>query len=110
MYARNHSPMLLQTGTTTNNVESYHSQLKGKFRKFKTNKALNFKEIIRNCIDLDKYRFSRSKKVEHDFRTKKSFICTVYPPLSKFPFPIQSLIHGQYQEAKKLYADGETGD
>jgi hypothetical protein len=110
MYARNHSPMLLQTGTTTNNVESYHSQLKGKFVKFKTSKALNFKETIRNCIILDKDRFTSSSVAEHDFRTKKTSLCSVYPQLSKFPFPIQSLIFTQYQEARKLYADGETGD
>ncbi len=58
---------------------------------------------------------NRAKSEETSFRTITTPECRDFPPLAKFPYPVQKLIVEQYKEAVKIIANedepaGELSD
>ncbi|KAG0038372.1 hypothetical protein BGZ83_003099, partial [Gryganskiella cystojenkinii] len=93
LWSRQHSPLLLQV-TTTNPLESYHSELKRV-----TSKHYGFIGASIRIAEVDDSRKARSKKAENDFRTKSISLHNVPDDvlrgINRLPFPIQNLIAGE---------------
>ncbi|RHZ76932.1 hypothetical protein Glove_187g66 [Diversispora epigaea] len=90
LWARQYSPLLLQV-TSTNALESYHSELK------KTTSPQH--GLIGTCnkiVALDLKKRSNSDYVAFEFRVKKISATgiddDIFREIHKFPFPIQKLI------------------
>ncbi|POG68934.1 hypothetical protein GLOIN_2v1777773 [Rhizophagus irregularis DAOM 181602=DAOM 197198] len=88
LWARQHSPLLLQV-TSTNVLESYHSELK---------RITSPKHGL--IVALDDKKQTDSERVAYEFRTKKiSFIGVddeILTEIHKFPFPVQQMIIKEY--------------
>jgi hypothetical protein len=114
LWARQHSPLLLQV-TSTNPLESYHSELKrltssshgligmSTFFSFiyLLPSLLNFSSFpilgaVHNIIDIDRKKRSDSERAAFEFRTKKISAYGVdddiIEEIHKFPFPLQQLL------------------
>jgi hypothetical protein len=104
MWARNHSMLLLQT-TTTNNVESYHSELKRQGRKF-VGKDRNFFGVFKRVEQIyEKMRIRREKAL---VKSKKvGAIVKMYPHLAKFPSIVQVMIQREFYLARDMFNNGE---
>ncbi|RGB41263.1 hypothetical protein C1646_810793 [Rhizophagus diaphanus] len=88
--ARQHSPLLLQV-TSTNQLESYHSELKGL-----TSLKYGLIGAVQNIVNIDDKKRSDSERVAFDFHTKKisahGVEGDIIKEIHKFPFPFQHLI------------------
>lgn len=107
-WARNHSTLLLQC-QTTNNVESYHSELKTSYHGSMTNKigvSYGLKGALMAVKAYDESRFATAAKKAFEFRTKKVTLCETYKKLNLFPHPIQQLIVKEYQKAQAEFEEG----
>ncbi|RHZ74083.1 hypothetical protein Glove_227g182 [Diversispora epigaea] len=90
LWARQHSPLLLQV-TTTNPLESYHSELKRL-----TSSSHGLIGAVHNIVDIDCKKRTDSERAAFDFRIKKVSAYGVdndiIGEIHKFPFPIQHLL------------------
>ncbi|PKC57479.1 hypothetical protein RhiirA1_472440 [Rhizophagus irregularis] len=90
LWARQHSPLLLQV-TSTNPLESYHSEIKRL-----TSSKHGLVSAVQNIVNIDLKKRSDSEKVAFDFRTKKisahGVEDDIIEEIHKFPFPLQRLI------------------
>ncbi|PKK56629.1 hypothetical protein RhiirC2_858535 [Rhizophagus irregularis] len=90
LWARQHSPLLLQV-TSTNPLESYHSEIKRL-----TSSKHGLIGAIQNIVNIDLKKCSDSEKVVFDFCTKKisshGVEDDIIEEIHKFPFPFQRLI------------------
>ncbi|CAG8571756.1 15275_t:CDS:2, partial [Cetraspora pellucida] len=90
LWARQHSPLLLQI-TSTNALESYHSELKRT-----TSPQYGLIGACNKIVVLDLKKQSDSDYVAFEFRVKKISAVgvedDVLKKIHKFPFPIQKLI------------------
>ncbi|PKY23585.1 hypothetical protein RhiirB3_437841 [Rhizophagus irregularis] len=90
LWARQHSPLLLQV-TSTNPLESYHSEIKRL-----TSSKHGLVGAVQNIVNIDLKKRSDSEKVAFDFRTKKisahGVEDDIIEEIHKFPFPLQRLI------------------
>ncbi|CAB4383384.1 unnamed protein product [Rhizophagus irregularis] len=90
LWARQHSPLLLQV-TSTNPLESYHSEIKRL-----TSSKHGLVGAVQNIVNIDLKKRSDSEKVAFDFRTKKisahGVEDDIIEEIHKFPFPLQCLI------------------
>ena len=96
MYARQHSPFLLQV-TTTNACEAWH-------RKLKTGAGLSKGQVashsiygmVLNIMDAAKDIHNRAAIVKSHFRNRKLAVCTKqYPEIGQLPVPVQKLLAGE---------------
>ncbi|RHZ83539.1 hypothetical protein Glove_91g5 [Diversispora epigaea] len=90
LWARQHSPLLLQV-TTTNPLESYYSELKRL-----TSSLHGLIGAVHNIVDIDYKKRSDSERVAFDFRTKKVSAYriddNIIEEIHKFPFSLQNLL------------------
>ncbi|PKY51082.1 hypothetical protein RhiirA4_531978 [Rhizophagus irregularis] len=90
LWARQHSPLLLQV-TSTNPLESYYSEIKRL-----TSSKHGLIGAVQNIVNIDLKKRSDSEKVAFDFRTKKisahGVEDDIIEEIHKFPFPFQRLI------------------
>ncbi|RHZ83373.1 hypothetical protein Glove_95g75 [Diversispora epigaea] len=90
LWARQHSPLLLQV-TTTNPLESYHSELKRL-----TSPLHSLIGAVHNVVEIDCKRRSDSERAAFNFRTKKvsayGVDSDIIEEIHKFPFPLQHLL------------------
>ncbi|GBC44021.2 hypothetical protein GLOIN_2v1789013 [Rhizophagus irregularis DAOM 181602=DAOM 197198] len=90
LWARQHSPLLLQV-TSTNPLESYHSELKRL-----TSSSHGLIGAVYNTVDVDFKKISEAERAAFEFRTKKISAYGVYndiiEEIHKFPFPLQHLL------------------
>ncbi|CAG8728866.1 13621_t:CDS:2, partial [Rhizophagus irregularis] len=90
LWARQHSPLLLQV-TSTNPLESYHSELKRK-----TSSLHGLIGAVHNIVAIDCKKQSDSKSAAFDFRVKKVSAYGVekdiIEEIHKFPLPFQHLL------------------
>ncbi|RPB19860.1 hypothetical protein L211DRAFT_586270 [Terfezia boudieri ATCC MYA-4762] len=93
MFARQHSPLLLQV-TTTNACEAWHRKLKTGARLSKGQAASHeIYEMILNIIDAAKDVDNRAAVAKTNFRNRKLTVCTKqYPEIGQLPVPIQKLL------------------
>ena len=105
LWARQHSPFLLQT-TSTNPLESYHSELK---RMISSHHGLI--GACNKIVTLDTKKRSDSEYVAFEFRTKKiSAIGIDYEILDeihKFPYPVQKLVVEEVLAVEKRLEKGK---
>ncbi|PKY48699.1 hypothetical protein RhiirA4_464361 [Rhizophagus irregularis] len=90
LWARQHSPLLLQV-TSTNSLESFHSELK------KTTSSLHgLIGAVHGIVNIDCKKRSEAESASFDFRIKKVSAYGVdddiLEEIQKFPFPFQQLI------------------
>ncbi|PKK73282.1 hypothetical protein RhiirC2_776253 [Rhizophagus irregularis] len=87
LWARQHSPLLLQV-TSTNSLESFHSELK--------KKSSSLHGAVHKIVDIDYKKRSEAESASFDFRIKKVSAYGVdddiLEEIKKFPFPFQQLI------------------
>ncbi|CAB4390823.1 unnamed protein product [Rhizophagus irregularis] len=87
LWARQHSPLLLQV-TSTNSLESFHSELKKKLS--------SLHGAVHKIVDIDYKKRSEAESASFDFRIKKVSAYGVdddiLEEIKKFPFPFQQLI------------------
>jgi len=105
LWARQHSPLLLQV-TSTNALESYHSELK--------RTLTSYYGLIGACdkiVALDLKKRSDSDYVAFEFRVKKISAPDIdddtLKEIHKFPFPIQKLIVGEIFAADNRVEKGK---
>ncbi|CAB4388177.1 unnamed protein product [Rhizophagus irregularis] len=112
LWARQHSPLLLQV-TSTNPLESYHSEIKRltsskhglvQFQNCPIKKTnwtspkpnTGLVGAVQNIVNIDLKKRSDSEKVAFDFRTKKisahGVEDDIIEEIHKFPFPLHRLI------------------
>jgi len=105
LWARQHSPLLLQV-TSTNAVESYHSQLKRE-----TSKVHGLIGACHIIVDVDDKRRRASEKVGFNFRLKKLSVADIdddiLQQLHRFPYPIQMLIANEFAGMTSRIAKGK---
>ncbi|CAB4400369.1 unnamed protein product [Rhizophagus irregularis] len=87
LWARQYSPLLLQV-TSTNSLESFHSELK--------KKSSSLHGAVHKIVDIDYKKRSEAESASFDFRIKKVSAYGVdndiLKEIKKFPFPFQQLI------------------
>ncbi|CAB4432297.1 unnamed protein product [Rhizophagus irregularis] len=90
LWARQHLPLLLQV-TSTNPLESYHSELKRL-----TSSSHGLIGAVHNTVDVDFKKISEAERAAFEFRTKKisaySVDNDIIEEIHKFPFPLQRLL------------------
>ena len=111
LWARQHSPLLLQV-TSTNSLESFHSELKKKhhhytvwlvrddflwlFNPYAQFKPFLYFRCLHNIVDIDYKKRSEAESASFDFCIKKISVYGVdddiLEEIKKFPFPFQKLI------------------
>ncbi|GES76067.1 hypothetical protein GLOIN_2v1776807 [Rhizophagus clarus] len=105
LWARQHSPLLLQV-TTTNPLESYHSELK---------KSTSLKYgLIGACykiVALDEKKRSDSEYVSFEFRTKNISAIgidhVILHEIHKFPFPVQQMLVNEFNAVQGRIEKGK---
>ncbi|CAB4399051.1 unnamed protein product [Rhizophagus irregularis] len=87
LWARQHSPLLLQV-TSTNSLESFHSELK--------KKSSSLHGAVHKIVDIDYKKRSEAESASFDFRIKKVSTYGVdddiLEEIKRFPFLFQQLI------------------
>ena len=93
MFARQHSPLLLQV-TTMNACEAWHRKLKSGAGLSKGQVASHgIYGMVLNIMDAAKDVNKRTKDARSQFRNRKLAICTKqYPEIGQLPVPIQKLL------------------
>ncbi|RHZ74345.1 hypothetical protein Glove_226g32 [Diversispora epigaea] len=90
LWARQHSPLLLQV-TSTNSLESYHSELKRT-----TSSHYGLIGACHKVVALDQKQRTDSEYVAFEFRTKKISVMglddEILNEFHKFPYPIQRML------------------
>ncbi len=106
LWARQHSPLLLQV-TTTNPLESYHSELKRI-----TSSSFGLIGACHKVVEVDIKKRSDSEIAALNFRTKKLSVADVddeiLGEIHKFPFPMQRLIIDQLCAVTKRLENGKA--
>lgn len=109
MYARQHSPFLLQT-TTTNACEAWHRKLKSGAGLTKGQVASHgIYGMTLNIIDAANDVDSRAVVANLSrFRNRKLAVCTKqYPEIGRLPVPVQKLIAGELNAVEERIAKGK---
>ena len=108
MYARQHSPMLLQV-TTTNPCEAWHRELKAGAGLFKGQVSSHgIFGMILNIMDSANDVDNRAAIAKSNFRNRKLAICTKqYPEIGRFPVPIQKLLALELEKVEERIAKGK---
>ncbi|KAF8415880.1 hypothetical protein EV426DRAFT_661814 [Tirmania nivea] len=93
MFARQHSPLLLQV-TTTNACEAWYRKLKSGAGLSKGQAASHgIYGMILNIIDAAKDVDNRAAVAKTNFQNRKLTVCTKqYPEIGQLPVPIQKLL------------------
>ncbi|RHZ85584.1 hypothetical protein Glove_64g118 [Diversispora epigaea] len=90
LWAHQHSPLLLQV-TSTNSLESYHSELKRT-----TSSQHGLIGACHKVVELDQKKCTDSEYVAFEFCTKKISIVgisdKILNEIHKFPFPVQRML------------------
>ena len=108
MYARQHSPLLLQV-TTTNACEAWHCKLKSGAGLSKGQVASHgIYGMVLNIMDAAKDVDNRSDIAKSHFRNRKLAICTKqYQEIGQFPVPIQKLLALEIDAVAERIAKGK---
>jgi len=101
MWSRQHSPLLLQT-TSTSPVESYHAVLKRI-----GHATFGLIGACKKISSADDDYFNRAKRTKLDFRTKSLTEVETYPFLAGFPHPVQLLLVDEIRAYEKRIEDGK---
>ncbi|CAG8447347.1 150_t:CDS:2 [Gigaspora rosea] len=98
-----HSPLLLQI-TSTNPLESFHSELKAKI-------SVQY-GACQILLELDNKKMMAAKKTATEFRTKRISLTNVRPEvlneIHKFPFPLQRLVAEEVHAVAKRLEEGKS--
>ncbi|KAF8428713.1 hypothetical protein EV426DRAFT_711386 [Tirmania nivea] len=108
MYARQHSPLLLQV-TTTNACEAWHRKLKSGAGLSKGQVASHgIYGMILNIMDAANDVDNRAAVAKSHFRNRKLAICTKqYPEIGQLPVPIQKLLASELDAVAERIAKGK---
>jgi len=108
MYARQHSPLLLQV-TTTNACEAWHRKLKSSAGLSKGQVASHgIYGMILNIIDAANDVDNHAAEAKSHFRNRKLALCTKeYPEIGQLPVPIQKLLAGELYAVTERIAKGK---
>src|SRR5947209_20609063 len=99
MWSRKHSPLLLQT-TSSSPVESYHAVLK------KGDSSYGLVGASMIVSSADESYFSRARRVQLEFRTKAVTEVETYPFLAGFPHPVQILLMDEIRAFNRRIENG----
>ena len=95
MFARQHSPLLLQV-TTTNACKAWHRKLKSGAGLTKCQVASHgIYGMILNIMDATGHIHSRAADAKSRFRSRKLVCTKQYPEISELPLPIQKLLSSE---------------
>ncbi|KAF8416903.1 hypothetical protein BGX38DRAFT_1335203 [Terfezia claveryi] len=108
MYARQHSPFLLQA-TTTNACEAWHRKLKSGAGLSKGQVASHgIYGMILNIIDATNDVDNRAELAKSHFRNRKLAVCTKqYAEIGQLPVPIQKLLARELDAVEERIAKGK---
>ncbi|KAF8428783.1 hypothetical protein EV426DRAFT_585900 [Tirmania nivea] len=108
MYARQHSPFLLQT-TTTNACEAWHRKLKSGAGLSKGQVASHgIYGMILNIMDAANDVDNRAEVAKSHFRNRKLAVCTKqYAEIGQLPVPIQKLLAHELDAVEERIAKGK---
>ncbi|RPB23739.1 hypothetical protein L211DRAFT_218491 [Terfezia boudieri ATCC MYA-4762] len=108
MFARQHSPLLLQV-TTTNACEAWHRKLKSGAGLSKGQAASHgIYGMVLNIIDAAKDVDNRAAVAKTNFRNRKLTVCTKqYPEIGQLPVPIQKLLAVELDAVADRIAKGK---
>ncbi|RPB25197.1 hypothetical protein L211DRAFT_836521 [Terfezia boudieri ATCC MYA-4762] len=108
MYARQHSPFLLQV-TTTNACETWNRKLKSGAGLSKGQVASHgIYGMILNIMDAVNVIDNHAAVARSHFRNRKLPICTKeYPEIGQLPVPIQKLLSGELDAVTERIAKGK---
>ena len=110
MYARQHSPLLLQV-TTTNACEAWHRKLKSGAGLSKGQVASHgIYGMILNIISASNDVDNRAAAAKSQFRNRKLAICKQYPEIGVVPVPIQKLLAREIDAVAARIAEGKVSD
>lgn len=101
LWSRQHSPLLLQT-TTTSPVESYHAVLKKK-----GNGAFGLIGACMTVVTANEGYYNRALRTRLEFRTKNLTEVDTYPFLIGFPYPVQLLLIDEIRASEKRVEEGK---
>lgn len=105
LWARQHSPLLLQV-TSTNALESYHSQLKRG-----TSKVHGLIGACHIIINVDDKKKSASEKTAFNFRQKRLSVADmgddILHQVHCFPYPFQRLIADEFRALEGRISKGK---
>ncbi|RHZ57425.1 hypothetical protein Glove_388g20 [Diversispora epigaea] len=106
LWARQHSPLLLQV-TSTNSLESYHSELKRT-----TSSQHGLIGACHKVVEPDQKKRTDSEYVAFEFRTKKISIVgisdEILNEIHKFPFPVQRMLADEACAVEKRIEKGKA--
>jgi len=108
MYARQHSPLLLQV-TTTNACEAWNRKLKSGAGLSKGQVASHgIYGMILNIMDAAKDVDNRAAVAKTNFRNRKLTVCTKqHPEIGQLPVPVQKLLAVELDAVADLIAKGK---
>ena len=108
MYARQHSPLLLQV-TTTNACEAWHRKLKSGAGLSKGQVASHgIYGMILNIMDAVNDVDNRTAVAKSYFQNRKLVVCTKqYPEICQLPVHIQKLLAGELDAVAEHIAKGK---
>ncbi|GES83591.1 hypothetical protein GLOIN_2v1777773 [Rhizophagus clarus] len=105
LWARQHSPLLLQV-TTTNPLESYHSELKKS-----TSPKYGLIGACHKIVALDEKKHSDSEYVSFEFHTKNISAIgidhVILHEIHKFPFPVQQMLVNEFNAVQGRIEKGK---
>ena len=101
MWSRQHSPLLLQT-TSTSPVELYHAALK-----YHVQASFGLIGACMTVSSVDANYSSHSKKTRLEFWIKKATETQTYPFLAGFPYPVQLLMIDEIHAVNKRIEEGK---
>lgn len=106
MYARQHSPLLLQV-TSTNPIEAWHRRIKQKQSK-QTKSKFSLKgacQVIHmHALQLDTYKNKIALNVRGSYLSRTD----QYPEMCRFPIPVQKLLLQQLNSVQGRIIAGKT--
>ena len=107
MYARQHSPLLLQV-TTTNACEAWHRKLKSGAGLSKGQVASHgIFGMILNIMDAVNDVHNRAVVAKSQFRSRKLACTKQYPEIGQLPVPIQKLLSVELEAVEGRIAKGK---
>jgi hypothetical protein len=109
MFARRHSPLLLQV-VSTNVCEAWRQKLKGTGIEKERTRVLGICDMIGHIMNQAKDIDNKAVGAARDFMTKKLSVCRTspYPEIAKFPLPVQKMFSAELNAVAERIMSGKT--